>query len=120
MKLTESLSNFRAIDPPVRDAYAGIKVRASIYRQTCRLLILFSQRNNHRANTALTAQIPQTCNQLDEASFGLTELMNTLPDVQQQISHIRGVYDSGRTKVSRFGACPVELTTLYTGTASSG
>ncbi|KAK7061023.1 hypothetical protein VNI00_000758 [Paramarasmius palmivorus] len=79
-KFSESLSNFRAIDSLLQEAFTGLK------------------RNSKRAEHALTVQIPDVNTELEESLHVLKELGQTLPTIQTQVTGIRSVYDSGRRK----------------------
>ncbi|EAU90506.1 hypothetical protein CC1G_00890 [Coprinopsis cinerea okayama7 len=77
-RLSEHLSNFRAIDSLIGEAYDGL------------------QRNSKRANRALQHQVPHINDELEESKEVLLELSETLPIVQMQVKGIRDIYDSGR------------------------
>ncbi|KAH7926021.1 hypothetical protein BV22DRAFT_1033297 [Leucogyrophana mollusca] len=79
-KLTENLSNFRAIDSLLQEALAGLR------------------RNADRADRALTVHVPRIKDELDESLIALQELSTTLPNIQSRVADIRLVYDSGRQK----------------------
>ncbi|KAJ7577031.1 hypothetical protein C8J56DRAFT_972164 [Mycena floridula] len=79
-KLSESLSNFRAIDSLLQEAFSGLR------------------RNSRRAARSLNTQIPQITTELDESLDALSELTETLPTIRTQVADIRTVYDSGRRK----------------------
>ncbi|KAJ4466126.1 hypothetical protein C8J55DRAFT_481584 [Lentinula edodes] len=79
-QLSQSLSNFRAIDSLFKEASTGIK------------------RNFKRADQSLHLQIPAIEASLDESVDTLSELTQTLPKIRTQVQDIRVVYDSGREK----------------------
>ncbi|ESK96509.1 hypothetical protein Moror_7017 [Moniliophthora roreri MCA 2997] len=79
-KFSESLSNFRAIDSLLQEAFTGLK------------------RNSKRADRALNSQVPAITQELDESLLVLNELAQTLPTIQTQVTEIRSVYDTGRRK----------------------
>ncbi|KAL0065798.1 hypothetical protein AAF712_007101 [Marasmius tenuissimus] len=79
-KFSESLSNFRAIDSLLQEAFTGLK------------------RTSKRADRALDHQVPAINNDLEESLKVLTELDQTLPAIRKQVMEIRTLYDSGRDK----------------------
>ncbi|KAF8967622.1 hypothetical protein BDZ97DRAFT_1802426 [Flammula alnicola] len=79
-KLSDDLSNFRAIDSLLQDVFSGL------------------QRDHQRAERALQRQIPEIKLQLEDSMDALTDLAESLPTTQAQVSDIRDVYDSGREK----------------------
>ncbi|KIM44719.1 hypothetical protein M413DRAFT_360359 [Hebeloma cylindrosporum] len=79
-RFSDDLSNFKAIDSLLQDVYTTL------------------QRNHKRAERALKLQVPQTKSMLEDSMDTLSELAETLPTTQTQISDIRGAYDSGRAK----------------------
>jgi len=79
-QLSQSLSNFRAIDSLFKEVSTGIK------------------RNSKRAELALVSQIPAIETSLEESVDTLSDLAQTLPQIQTQVKDIRAVYDSGREK----------------------
>jgi chromosome segregation ATPase len=85
-KLAENLSNFRAIDSLLQESLAGL------------------QRNAKRADRALNLEVPHINSELDSSEEALTELVETLPAIQSQVSAIRLVYDSGRQKAKELVA----------------
>ncbi|TFY56383.1 hypothetical protein EVG20_g8943 [Dentipellis fragilis] len=88
-KLSEDLSNCRAIEGLLRDAYNALK------------------RNSRRADKeALREYVPHIDEQLAESMEVLSRLEKTLPAVQAQTVHIRATYDSGWGKGERAGARP--------------
>ncbi|KAF8074842.1 hypothetical protein FPV67DRAFT_1475151 [Lyophyllum atratum] len=80
VRLSESLSNFRAIDGLIQESYSDI------------------QRNTRRAERACQTQVPHINSELDESLKVLSDLADTLPTIQSQLAEIRLVYDSGREK----------------------
>ncbi|KAI0047157.1 hypothetical protein FA95DRAFT_1559415 [Auriscalpium vulgare] len=80
-RLSEGLSNCRAIEGQLREAVNGIK------------------RNYRRADRdALRTHIPHMSRELEESMAVLTELEQRLPEIHSQVAQIRLVYDSGRRK----------------------
>ncbi|KAF8906286.1 hypothetical protein CPB84DRAFT_1770444 [Gymnopilus junonius] len=79
-RLTEDLSNFRAIDSLITEVYKGL------------------QRNYQRADASLKQQVPQIKKELETSMDTLTDLSETLPSTDSQVSRIRHAYDSGRDK----------------------
>ncbi|KIK61788.1 hypothetical protein GYMLUDRAFT_42837 [Collybiopsis luxurians FD-317 M1] len=79
-QLSHSLSNFRAIDSIFKELSTSIT------------------RNSKRADRALNSQIPDIESTLDESVENLSQLAETLPQIQSQVKDIRLVYDSGREK----------------------
>ncbi|KAF6761622.1 hypothetical protein DFP72DRAFT_879153 [Ephemerocybe angulata] len=79
-KLSENLSNFRAIDSLLSEAFTGL------------------QRNTKRADRAINHQVPNIHRDLQESTEVLEELADTLPTVQTQVKDINSMYDSGRQK----------------------
>lgn len=79
-RLSENLSNFRAIDSLLGEAFDGL------------------QRNTKRANRALQQQVPRIIEQLETSSEILDELTDTLPVIQAQVRGIHEIYDSGQDK----------------------
>ncbi|KAJ7281471.1 hypothetical protein C8J57DRAFT_1123273 [Mycena rebaudengoi] len=79
-KLAESLSNFRAIDSLLQEAFTGLR------------------RNAQRADDALNKQVSSITEQLEESMTELSSLALELPHIQTQVADIRAVYDSGRQK----------------------
>ena len=57
------------------------------------------QRNSARAERNVNVQVPLVKNDLDKSEESLAALSKTLPTVQEQVTNIRNVYDSGRRKV---------------------
>ncbi|KAG6854028.1 hypothetical protein C0991_011233 [Blastosporella zonata] len=80
VKLSESLSNFRAIDSLIQESHNGI------------------QRNTRRAERACQTQVAHINGELDESLKVLTDLADTLPSIESQLAEVRVVYDSGREK----------------------
>jgi len=79
-KLSEDLSDFKAIDSLLQDVNNTL------------------QRNHKRTERSLNHQVPQTKSMLEDSMDTLRELAETLPTTQDRISDIRGAYDSGRAK----------------------
>ncbi|KIY63580.1 hypothetical protein CYLTODRAFT_425979 [Cylindrobasidium torrendii FP15055 ss-10] len=79
-KLTENLSNFRAIDSLLQEAFTVLR------------------HNSRRADKAASSQIPEIKAELDDAMEALDALSDTLPTIRTQVADIRSVYDSGRNK----------------------
>ncbi|KAJ2918667.1 hypothetical protein MD484_g1722, partial [Candolleomyces efflorescens] len=79
-KLSENLSNFRAIDSLLSEAFSGL------------------QRNTKRADRAAHQQVPRIHRDLQESREVLEELGETLPTVRAQVQDIFDVYESGRQK----------------------
>ncbi|KAJ6518860.1 hypothetical protein C8R45DRAFT_949548 [Mycena sanguinolenta] len=79
-QLAESLSNFRAIDGLLQEAFAGLR------------------RNAQRADQALSKQVSHITEELDSSMDSLTLLAEDLPTIQGQVADIRAAYDSGRNK----------------------
>ncbi|KAJ6591517.1 hypothetical protein DFH09DRAFT_176935 [Mycena vulgaris] len=79
-KLAESLSNFRAIDSLLQEAFTGLR------------------RNAQRADHALNNQVSHITEELDSSMDSLTQLAEDLPRIQSRVADIRAVYDSGRKK----------------------
>ncbi|KIY49984.1 hypothetical protein FISHEDRAFT_57872 [Fistulina hepatica ATCC 64428] len=92
-KLSESLSNFRAIDSQLQEAFVGIR------------------RNTRRATRAMNSQVPHIAQELDESMKDLVELAETLPVIRTRVHDIKAVYDSGRKKAQ---ALVQDLTWLNT------
>jgi len=80
VRLSESLSNFRAIDSLIQESYSTL------------------QRNTRRAERACQTQVPHINSELDESLIVLSDLAETLPTIQSQLAEVRVVYDSGREK----------------------
>ncbi|KAJ3528648.1 hypothetical protein NMY22_g9328 [Coprinellus aureogranulatus] len=79
-KLSRNLSNFRAIDSLLSEAFSGL------------------QRNTKRADRAMNHQVPNIHNDLQESKEVLEDLAETLPIVQAQVHEINNMYESGRRK----------------------
>jgi len=92
-RLTEDLSNFRAIDSLISDVYSGL------------------HRNHQRADNSLKQQVPQIKKELKDSMDTLEVLADTLPTTDTEVSDIREVYDSGRSKAQ---ALVSDLTWLNT------
>jgi len=94
-QLSQSLSNFRAIDSLFKEVSTGIK------------------RNSKRADRALHSQIPAIETSLEESVDTLSDLAETLPTIQTQVKDIRAVYDSGREKAKNLVLDLVWLNTSF-------
>ncbi|KAH7909556.1 hypothetical protein BJ138DRAFT_1155013, partial [Hygrophoropsis aurantiaca] len=94
-KLTENLSNFRAIDSLLQEALAGLQLNAN------------------RADRALTHHVPHIQHELDDSLAALHELSATLPTIQARVADIRGVYDSGREKAQSLTSSLLWLNTDF-------
>ncbi|KAI0262289.1 hypothetical protein BC834DRAFT_925246 [Gloeopeniophorella convolvens] len=80
-KLSEDLSNCRAIESTLREAFNGIK------------------RNYRRADKdALRQHVPHIDAELDRARGVLGELEARLPEIRTEAAQVRRAYDSGRDK----------------------
>ncbi|KAJ6548303.1 hypothetical protein B0H10DRAFT_1932164 [Mycena sp. CBHHK59/15] len=79
-KLSQSLSNFRAIDGLLQEAFTGLR------------------RNAQRADHALNKQVPFITRELDGSMESLTHLAEDLPTIKSQVADIHAIYDSGRQK----------------------
>jgi len=79
-RLSDDLSNFRAIEGLMQNRYKGL------------------QRTAQRSDKALNHQVPQIKEELDYLTESLTELVETLPTTRTQVSDIKQAYDSGRGK----------------------
>ncbi|KII87374.1 hypothetical protein PLICRDRAFT_43006 [Plicaturopsis crispa FD-325 SS-3] len=79
-KLAENLSNFRAIDSLLQEAFLGL------------------QSNSQRAERALNIHVPHIYKELDQSNEALTDLADRLPTIRTQVAHIHTLYDSGRAK----------------------
>ncbi|KAF8630145.1 hypothetical protein AX15_003098 [Amanita polypyramis BW_CC] len=82
-QLSTTLSNFRAIDSTMWEAYSGL------------------EQHHMRANQALEYQVPYIDEQLDESERSLAQLDDTLPVVDAQVSETRAMCDSGRKEAQR-------------------
>ncbi|KAG5723673.1 hypothetical protein E4T56_gene20240 [Termitomyces sp. T112] len=80
VRLSEGLSNFRAIDSRIQESHNSI------------------QRNTRRAERARQTQVSHINSELDESLKVLSDLADTLPTIQTQLTNVRVVYDSGRQK----------------------
>ncbi|OAX37955.1 hypothetical protein K503DRAFT_718983 [Rhizopogon vinicolor AM-OR11-026] len=80
IKLTENLSNFRAVDSLVQESLDRLK------------------RDAQRANRALDEHTPHIREELDSSLTSLEKLSRTLPEIQTHVADIRQIYDSGREK----------------------
>ncbi|KAJ7823014.1 hypothetical protein B0H13DRAFT_2126043 [Mycena leptocephala] len=92
-KLAESLSNFRAIDSLLQEAFTGLR------------------RNAQRADHALSKQVSHITHELDSSMDSLMQLAEDLPTIKSQVADIRAIYDSGRKKAQYLVA---DLTWLNT------
>ncbi|KAK0188966.1 hypothetical protein F5146DRAFT_1057397 [Armillaria mellea] len=92
-KLSEGLSNFRAIDSFLQEAFTVLR------------------RNTRRAERSKNQQLPDISAELDECNTMLKDLSQTLPTIQNQVADLRAVYDSGRKKARSLVA---DLTWLNT------
>ncbi|KAI4522211.1 hypothetical protein K525DRAFT_199360 [Schizophyllum commune Loenen D] len=93
-KLALSLSNFRAIDGTLQDAFSRLR------------------RASRQADRALVQQTPQIKESLQTSLEELEQLEETLPTVRTQVADIQSAYDSGRKKAQ---ALVADLTWLNTG-----
>ena len=59
------------------------------------------QRNSARAERIMNVRVPGIKSDLDKSLDSLSALSKTLPTVQEQVTGICKVYDSGRQKVVR-------------------
>ncbi|KAI0249648.1 hypothetical protein BJV78DRAFT_1283779 [Lactifluus subvellereus] len=81
-KLAEDLSNCRAIESSLKEAFNSIK------------------RNYRRADKdALRTHVPPIAPELNQALSVLHELEERLPVIRTQATHVRTLYDSSRGKV---------------------
>jgi len=81
--LSENLSNFRAIDGIMLEAFTGV------------------QKSIKRADRALTAQVPQTNQELRDSMEVLDDLAEILPTIRDQVEGIQVFYDKGKQKAER-------------------
>lgn len=79
-KLALSLSNFRAIDGTLQDAFSRLR------------------RASRHAERALEQQVPHIAECLQSSLEELELLEETLPTVRTQVADIQSTYDSGRMK----------------------
>ncbi|KAF5321320.1 hypothetical protein D9619_002040 [Psilocybe cf. subviscida] len=79
-KLSEDLNNFRTIDGLLKEVHAGL------------------ERHHQRAERSIKRQIPDMQGELEDSMDTLTDLAETLPTTQAQVSDIEKIYDSGRSK----------------------
>jgi len=79
-RLSDDLSNFRAIDSILKDSFSGL------------------QRTQTRAERALRRQIPDIKLELEESMDTLADLAENLPTIQSQVKTIGSVYESGQEK----------------------
>lgn len=80
-KLAEDLSNCRAIECSLKEAFSNIKRN---YRRT--------------ENDSLRTHVPHIDAELDQALGVLDELEVRLPAIHTQAAHVRRLYDSSRDK----------------------
>ncbi|KAL1747819.1 hypothetical protein HDZ31DRAFT_31025 [Schizophyllum fasciatum] len=93
-KLALSLSNFRAIDGTLQDAFTRLR------------------RSSRQAERALVQQTPQIQITLQNSLDELEQLEDTLPTVRTRVADIQSAYDSGRKKAQ---ALVADLTWLNKG-----
>lgn len=98
-RLSENMSNFRAIDSLLQEAFTGLQVYCSQFFVSHWFSSFVQQRNSKRADRALQTQVPHINAELEESMESLTQLSQTLPKIQSQVVDIRLVHDSGREKV---------------------
>lgn len=79
-RLTEGLSNFRAMDSLMQGSLDELK------------------RDAQNARHALKEHIPCIHEELHNSLVSLEELSHTLPQIQSHVAEIRHIYDSGREK----------------------
>ncbi|PSR90584.1 hypothetical protein PHLCEN_2v4877 [Hermanssonia centrifuga] len=79
-KLSEDLSNSRAIDNLLREVVQGL------------------QQTQRRSTAALTSTVPYITHALQDDLMALEELEVQIPEVGRQVRHICNVYDRGRDK----------------------
>ena len=96
------MSNFRAIDSLLQEAFTGLQVYCSQFSVSHWFSSFVQQRNSKRADRALQTQVPHINAELEESMESLTQLSQTLPKIQSQVVDIRVVHDSGREKVCLF------------------
>ncbi|KAF9475016.1 hypothetical protein BDN70DRAFT_908312 [Pholiota conissans] len=92
-RLSDNLSNFRAIDSILKDSFSGL------------------QRTHKRAERALQRQIPDIKMELEESMDTLGDLAENLPTIQSQVQTIGEIYESGQQKAK---ALVADLTWLNT------
>ncbi|KAG0709370.1 hypothetical protein DFH29DRAFT_793378 [Suillus ampliporus] len=80
IKLTENLSNFRAMDSLMQDSLDKLK------------------RDTQRTNHALEEHIPRIHEELHSSLVSLEELSRTLPEIRSHVANITRIYNSGREK----------------------
>ncbi|KAI0794037.1 hypothetical protein C8Q74DRAFT_554014 [Fomes fomentarius] len=85
-KLALDLSNSRAIENLLHEAFSGI------------------QQTRERTSFSLTHTVPHVQETLEEDLAALVELQEQLPEVGSQIRDIRKVYDRGRDKAQQLMA----------------
>jgi hypothetical protein len=81
--LSENLSNFRAIDSLMQEAFTGV------------------QKTIKRADRALTVQVPQINQELRDSMEVLDDLAEILPTIRDQVESIQCFYDKGKQKAER-------------------
>ncbi|TFK73777.1 hypothetical protein BDN72DRAFT_790450 [Pluteus cervinus] len=79
-KLSENLSNYRAIDGLMQEAVTGVK------------------KTSNRADRALNTQVPHINRELETSMQALNDLADVLPTIRDQVRDIQGFYDTGKTK----------------------
>lgn len=80
IKLTEGLSNFRAMDSLMQGSLDELK------------------RDTQHAKRALEEHIPSIREDFHNSLVSLEELSHTLPQIQTHVAEIQHIYDSGREK----------------------
>jgi len=79
-KLSENLSNFRAVDSLTQEAFLNIKPSLK------------------RGERAQKVQVPNITNELDQSLETLSKLSSALPKIQSKVTDIQQVYNSGQKK----------------------
>lgn len=97
-RLSRNLSNFRAIDGLLSEAFSGLQVRTPLLPLSP-MLTPSEQRNAKRADRAMNHQVPNIHSDLQESKEVLEDLSETLPIIQTQVHEINNMYESGRRKV---------------------
>lgn len=110
-RLTEDLSNFRAIDSIINEVYIGLQVSLSTASNLPNLIFSpdIPQRNRQRAESSLKQQVPQIQTELETSMDTLSDLKDSLPRTDMEVSHVRKVYKSGRDKVRYLRSCPLSV-----------
>ncbi|KAI1793542.1 hypothetical protein LXA43DRAFT_220516 [Ganoderma leucocontextum] len=105
-KLALDLSNSRAIENLLQEAFTGIEVIPPSFSSTPRgsLTLVFSQHTRDRTLFSLSHTVPHTADSLEEDLAVLVELEEQLPEVDHQLRGIRKVYDRGRDKAQQLMA----------------